>query len=388
MVNIPKLLSALAAFSVFENTVAHPGEAHNSTHVRRELQMRDHLATYSKQSLGKCENSLKARELKSRATARRAAIAKDLREKRGLSTTEPYKRDLTELRTYEEINHQQSNTGYTLGTDETTIFSANTSCVLGPENVIGPYYVLGEYIRSDVTEGQAGVPVHLEMQFIDTSTCEPIKNVITDIWACNSTGVYSGINGEGGLNSTFLRGVQISDNEGVVQFDTIFPGHYTGRATHEHVVTHLNGTVLPNGTYTGGTVNHIGQLYFDENLRAAIELTSPYNLNTQEVVTNDEDFFAPEAASAAYDPFPEYVLLGDSLSDGLLMWISVGLNTTANYNSLAQAAAVWGAGGGVSTGNGGFPGPGGNSTGNWTGPGGPGPSGGPRPSRRALYGVN
>lgn len=66
------------------------------------------------------------------------------------------------------------------------------------------------------------IPMHLEIQFVDSSACEPIENLATDIWSCNSTGVYSGIDpdqaaGEGGLDSTFLRGVQVSDSEGVVE---------------------------------------------------------------------------------------------------------------------------------------------------------------------------
>jgi protocatechuate 3,4-dioxygenase beta subunit len=36
------------------------------------------------------------------------------------------------------------------------------------------------------------------------------------------------------LDATFLRGIQPSNDEGVVQFESIFPGHYTGRATHIH----------------------------------------------------------------------------------------------------------------------------------------------------------
>lgn len=188
--------------------------------------------------------------------------------------------------------------------------------------------------------------MHLEMQFIDTSTCEPIKDLVADIWSCNSTGVYSGIDpaqaaGEAGLNTTFLRGVQITDSDGVVEFDTIFPGHYTGRATHEHVVTHINSTILPNGTYTGGTVNHIGQLFFDTALRAEVEATYPYTTNTQAIVSNDDDAWAPTAASAEYDPFVKYVMLGDSISDGLLVWISIGVNTTANYTDLAYIASYW-----------------------------------------------
>jgi protocatechuate 3,4-dioxygenase beta subunit len=32
------------------------------------------------------------------------------------------------------------------------------------------------------------------------------------------------------LDNTFHRGIQQSDADGVVTFETLFPGHYTGRA--------------------------------------------------------------------------------------------------------------------------------------------------------------
>lgn len=48
-------------------------------------------------------------------------------------------------------------------------------------------YVLGEFIRSDVTEDQPGVPLHLDLQFIDVNTCEPVPNLYIDIWAVSSS---------------------------------------------------------------------------------------------------------------------------------------------------------------------------------------------------------
>lgn len=59
----------------------------------------------------------------------------------------------------------------------------------------------------------------------------------------------------------------------------------------------------------GGTVAHIGQLFFDETLRSAVEATYPYNTNTEEPVTNDDDMWAPYQADNNYDPFPEYIYL-------------------------------------------------------------------------------
>lgn len=88
---------------------------------------------------------------------------------------------------------------------------------------------------------------------------------MVDIWSCNSTGVYSGVSaaGQGGLKSTFLRGVQVTDSDGVVNFDTLFPGHYSGRASHTHIITHSGATLNPNGTYSGGHISHLSQLFYD-----------------------------------------------------------------------------------------------------------------------------
>jgi protocatechuate 3,4-dioxygenase beta subunit len=264
-----------------------------------------------------------------------------------------HRRDLAELEAWESIS-SESNASYTLNTPEEVVFGANTSCVLTPEAIIGPYWVKGELIRKNVTETQIGVPMHLDMQFVDISTCKPIPQLMIDIWSANATGVYSGVAlGEGGLDTSFLRGVQMSDRDGVVQFDTIFPGHYTERATHEHVTSHVNSTLLPNGTYTGGTVTHIGQLFFEESLKHKIEATYPYDQNTQAYTTNDDDegSIAANATTAAYDPFPEWLMLSDQLSDGLLMWISIGVNMSANYDSDAIFAASWTADGGVANPN-------------------------------------
>lgn len=41
----------------------------------------------------------------------------------------------------------------------------------------------GEYIRSNVIEDQEGVPVTLDMQFIDVETCEPVQGAVIEIWS-------------------------------------------------------------------------------------------------------------------------------------------------------------------------------------------------------------
>lgn len=102
--------------------------------------------------------------------------------------------------------------------------------------------VSGEYVRQDITDGNPGVPLTFDVQVIDTTTCEPIPQVALEAWHCNSTGVYGGVvaNGNGNtadasnINNTMYRGIQFSNENGILQFDTSFPGHYTGRTTHIH----------------------------------------------------------------------------------------------------------------------------------------------------------
>jgi hypothetical protein len=143
--------------------------------------------------------------------------------------------------------------------------------------------------------------------------------------------------------------MQPTDDEGVVAFDTLFPGHYEGRATHTHIIANQNGTVLPNSTYSGGVISHVGQLFWDESLRALVETAAPYNTNTQAVTSNVDDMWAPEQADNNYDPFPSYVYLGDDITDGLLAWISIGIDMSSNYT--VSAAGKLTANGGVAASN-------------------------------------
>ncbi|KAI0484243.1 Intradiol ring-cleavage dioxygenase [Xylariaceae sp. FL0804] len=351
MVVIHKLAASLAFLGA---VAAHPGEPIDE--VRRELAAHAAARPIARRANNACAGNPTMQALKARSVERRAATAETLRAKRG-ATGKPMvtKRDQDDLEAWMTISHNDTTSGFDLSTSPETIFDSNSTCTLVPEVTIGPYWVEGELIRSDVTDDEPGVPLHLDMQFVDLATCEPITDMLIDIWACNSTGVYSGVaaTGQGGLDSTYLRGVQSTDADGVVQFDTVFPGHYTGRANHIHLLSTLGATILDNGTYVAdGVATHIGQIFFDQDLISAVEATSPYTDNTQKLTVNEDDGIDAQQATADYDPFLAYVALGADLStDGLLGYMTVFVNSTADYTSSAQAAAHYYAGGGVATGN-------------------------------------
>jgi protocatechuate 3,4-dioxygenase beta subunit len=94
-----------------------------------------------------------------------------------------------------------------------------------------------------VRDNQKGLTIHLDFQVIDIKTCNPLQNAAIEIWGANSTGTYSGVQGGMGnsvpnpaanLQSQALRGIQITDKDGSVKFDSLFPGHYAGRTNHIH----------------------------------------------------------------------------------------------------------------------------------------------------------
>ncbi|KAL4922955.1 intradiol ring-cleavage dioxygenase [Aspergillus undulatus] len=314
---------------------AHPGHD-----VRREAAERAAFmqsAPVTSRSLGHCASKLKARSTEDINIARRESAVHQLREARNLSTEARYlkARDTDSVLA---TDHYSNLTGVTPFTDPKVLFASEGTCIVQPEVTQGPYYISGELIRKEVAEDQQGVPLFMDIQLIDTNTCNPLPDVYADIWHCNATGVYSGVvqdgNGDtsdkGNINETFLRGVQRTDLDGIVQFASIFPGHYSGRATHIHVVTHpANETrALPNGTISGtydSRSSHVGQIYFDQDLITEVEKTVPYTSNTQELTKNSDDSLLPAEAETT-DPFMEYVFLGDDISDGVFAWISIGID--------------------------------------------------------------
>jgi protocatechuate 3,4-dioxygenase beta subunit len=149
-------------------------------------------------------------------------------------------------------------------------------CVLTPELTEGPYYIAGEKVRRNITEGHPGTPLALHLSVLDVSSCKAIKGAAVDIWHCDAAGDYSGFSSGG--SRTFLRGIQRTDSKGVARFATIYPGWYTGRTVHIHVKVHLGGNVL-----------HTGQLYFPDGVTDAVYRKPPYSSRPNRDVRNADD---------------------------------------------------------------------------------------------------
>jgi protocatechuate 3,4-dioxygenase beta subunit len=139
------------------------------------------------------------------------------------------------------------------------------TCVLTPELTEGPYYVSGEKLRRDITEGKPGTALLLSLNVLNARTCKPIRGATVEIWHCDAGGVYSGAVADN-PGTNFLRGGQKTNAAGIAQLKTIYPGWYRGRAVHIHVKVHVRGSVV-----------HTGQLFFPAAVTRAVYANTPYS---------------------------------------------------------------------------------------------------------------
>ena len=121
-----------------------------------------------------------------------------------------------------------------------------------PEETAGPYpgdgsngpNVLTEsgVVRSDITSsfGSAsgvaeGVPttVRLRILDLDGDDATPLVGAAVYLWHCDREGRYS-MYSDGVTEENYLRGVQEADDDGRLEFTTIFPATYSGRWPHMH----------------------------------------------------------------------------------------------------------------------------------------------------------
>ncbi|WP_217705946.1 intradiol ring-cleavage dioxygenase [Verrucosispora sp. NA02020] len=216
----------------------------------------------------------------------------------------------------------------TTANDLTALFDGANTCTLTASTTQGPYYFDADKIRSDIREDREGVRLRLAIRVQDSEQCGPLPNAVVEIWHCDAAGLYSGAeaqssgaNGasgggtppDGGHGGTppngapggggpgvgppggdsgggdtadltptddqrYLRGAQVTNADGIVEFVTIWPGWYRGRTVHIHAMVHVdNSRVLTT------------QVMFDEALNSRVYASQPYAAHTGRDTFNDDD---------------------------------------------------------------------------------------------------
>jgi protocatechuate 3,4-dioxygenase beta subunit len=201
---------------------------------------------------------------------------------------------------------------------------AATACTLTPEQEEGPFYVALNRIRSNIVGDRKGVPLLLRITVVDSSTCKPLKGAAVDVWQADAVGHYSDESREGTSGQTWLRGLQLTDANGLARFTTIYPGFYSGRAPHIHVKVHVGGRHT-SSRYSGGHVSHNGQIFFPEALSTKVYRSSPYtqDANTRTYRKGNRIYTGQHGASSVLK------IAGGSVASGLRGTIALAVDTAA-----------------------------------------------------------
>ena len=136
-------------------------------------------------------------------------------------------------------------------TPDPSASTAEACDVVIPEETAGPFPGDGSNgpdilnqsgaVRSDIrssfgssTNTAEGVPLTIRFAIQDLANgCAPLAGAAVYVWHCTRDGEYS-MYGQGVANENFLRGVQAAGDDGIVTFQSIFPGCYSGRWPHIH----------------------------------------------------------------------------------------------------------------------------------------------------------
>ncbi len=184
-----------------------------------------------------------------------------------------------------------------------------TVCVLARRATAGPCTEEADRFRKDISEGFTGLPMRLALRVVDEA-CNPLVGANVKVWQTHVGGGYSGdtpnnascLKKESDAAVHCFRGVQTTDANGRVDFDSCFPGWYPGRAIHVHY------------TVSTGNSAYTSQLVFNQALVDEIFASHPeYKGFGMPDTPNATDAFVGGPALATF------VLDTSQMGDGALL---------------------------------------------------------------------
>ena len=144
-----------------------------------------------------------------------------------------------------------------------------SNCTPTSQTTDGPFYTKATTQRK-ISSNQSGYKIIYKLK-IQNKNCKPLPNLTISLWQANSQGQYS-------LIKNSLRGNQLTNKQGLVTFESIFPGWYPTRAAHLHVkILSQDQTLLST------------QLFFPQELVDKIYQTKPYLTKGKEQISKEND---------------------------------------------------------------------------------------------------
>lgn len=126
--------------------------------------------------------------------------------------------------------------------------------------------------------------LNINVESVGDNSCTAIEGAQVDVWHCDANGQYSAVSDQGfdTQGQQFLRDYQLTNANGAVQFQTIYPGWYSGRAVHIHFTIRTTAA-------DGQDYQFTSQFFFDDNITDQIHELEPYASKGQRDTRNSND---------------------------------------------------------------------------------------------------
>ncbi|KAJ7601000.1 aromatic compound dioxygenase [Mycena floridula] len=177
------------------------------------------------------------------------------------------------------------------------------TCNVTPEMPQGSENYVTPLVRLDARDGQAGIPLTLDIGIRDVTTCNALPGVMVEIWGPNALGQYG---------STFLRAATLSTSNGIAEIQTIWPGPTASAASHVNVAVHSGATL-------SSPIIHVGRIYFNDNWNNLVLNYGVYQSNTNARMKDSADPISSDCSITS---------IGDDWIDpeGVVGYITIGVN--------------------------------------------------------------
>lgn len=190
---------------------------------------------------------------------------------------------------------------------------------------LGPCHDEQAPAREDISEGENGLPMRLGFRIVDDQY-RPVTDANVDVWHCDVAGRYSSETVDNlsfctgddpeAIAAGFFRGHWMTDQNGIVWFNSCMPGWYPGRAIHIHITIRRS--------------NRQGEEYLTTQFAFPQELIEELFSSHEEYsefgqpVTSYENDFVFEM-----DSLDEYTFNVEQMSDGALMaWMPIMIRSS------------------------------------------------------------
>jgi protocatechuate 3,4-dioxygenase beta subunit len=221
----------------------------------------------------------------------------------------------------------------TTGTTDTTSSgttstgtSADGSCTVIPEETAGPYpgdgsnganaLILSGIVRSAIASSFAGatgvavgIPLKIEITLVNASgSCAELEGYAVYLWHCDRSGQYS-MYSSAVKNENYLRGIQASDADGKLSFESIYPGCYDGRWPHIHfevykslsAATSVKNKIATSQIALPASASKL--VYATSNYTSSVSNFNKANLSTDNVFSDGSSLQLPTVEGNVTDGF-------------------------------------------------------------------------------------